>query len=161
MAVTTPEASTTPMTMLAAILRVAQAPSAVSIPNAATESATSAAHSARSAGGVGASSSPATAAMASVAPMLTAVNATASTAISTLRAARSARRFGWALSTFLAKPPSNSAVKKMATKIANRHARAPPLKRELPTRDSADRFCTSDSSATLASAMLPASEKPT
>ena len=60
------------MTMLAAILRVAQAPSAVSIPNAATESATSAAHSARSAGEVGASSSPVTAAMASVAPMLTA-----------------------------------------------------------------------------------------
>ena len=93
--------------------------------------------------------------------MLTAVNATASTAISTLRAARSARRFGWALSTFLLNPLSNSDVRKMATKIANRHASAPPLKRELPTRDSADRFCTSDPSAAPASAVLFASEKPT
>lgn len=76
-------------------------------------------------------------AMAIVATVVTTVNAAASTTTSMVRAAKNARRFGCTVNTFLLKPLSNSAVRKMAMKMTKITASPPPLRNIVPTSASA------------------------
>ena len=127
-----------PTTRLGAILRVSHVTSAVSMPKPASASVTSAPQSARSHGWMGASSKPAANAVARVAATVTTTNAAASTTTSTVRVARNARRFGCTVNTFLLKPLSNSAARKMAMKMTNSTASPPPFRNRVPTSASAE-----------------------